>query len=80
MKTHLFLVGLKIWFAFQVLSLVQVLWQQCNIDIFFIDWERPRVYDHHIAMRNNIETPSISSGVRVIGFSKKICVNSKLSF
>lgn len=44
-------------------KLLHQLWRQCTCDVFFIDWERPRVYDpmakgnHH----QQLETPSICS-------------------
>lgn len=38
-----------------------MIWEQSHIDIFLIDWERPKVFDHH--PRNHLDTPSISSSV-----------------
>lgn len=32
-----------ITFVFQAIQLIHLLFAQCSIDIFFIDWERPRV-------------------------------------
>lgn len=39
--------------------------QQIDCDIFFIDWERPRVFEHQITLKstNNLDTPSICSSV-----------------
>lgn len=42
-----------------------MVWQQCNIDVFFIDWERPKIFDNHLTTKNNLDTPSISSGVSI---------------
>lgn len=48
--------------------MVQHFWQQVHCDIFFIDWERPRVFEHHISLRTvmgGMDTPSITSSVSV---------------
>uniref|UniRef100_A0A1B0CTN3 Putative meckelin n=1 Tax=Lutzomyia longipalpis TaxID=7200 RepID=A0A1B0CTN3_LUTLO len=39
-------------------KLAQHLWQIAHIDIFFIDWERPRIFEN----RNQLDTPSVCSG------------------
>lgn len=50
---------------FQSVKFAYVLLQQINCDIFFIDWERPRVFEHQITLKptNNLDTPSICSSV-----------------
>lgn len=50
---------------FQVVKFGHHLMQQINCDIFFIDWERPRVFEHQITLKstNNLDTPSICSSV-----------------
>lgn len=52
-------------FNFQAVKFAYVLLQQINCDIFFIDWERPRVFEHQITLKptNNLDTPSICSSV-----------------
>ncbi|GAB0088742.1 Meckelin [Sergentomyia squamirostris] len=44
--------------AFKTIKLLQHLWQIAHIDIFFIDWERPRIFEN----RNQLDTPSVCSG------------------
>lgn len=50
---------------FQIIKFCHHLGQQINCDIFFIDWERPRVFEHQITLKstNNLDTPSICSSV-----------------
>lgn len=50
----------------QVIKVTQHFWQQVHCDIFFIDWERPRVFEHQISLRTataGTDTPSITSSV-----------------
>lgn len=49
----------------QAIKVAQHFWQQVHCDIFFIDWERPRVFEHQISLRTvgGLDTPSISSSV-----------------
>lgn len=49
-------------FIFKTITIIHMIWQQSHVDIFLIDWERPKVFDHH--PRNHLDTPSISSSVR----------------
>ncbi|XP_059621814.1 meckelin [Phlebotomus argentipes] len=44
--------------ALKSVKLAQHLWQIAHIDIFFIDWERPRIFEQ----RNQLDTPSVCSG------------------
>lgn len=50
---------------FQSVKFGHHLAQQINCDLFFIDWERPRVFEHQITLKstNNLDTPSICSSV-----------------
>lgn len=54
-------------FKFKAVKFGQHISQQIDCDIFFIDWERPRVFEHQITLKstNNLDTPSICSSVRV---------------
>lgn len=56
---------LNLAFGFQSVKFAYVLAQQIHCDIFFIDWERPRVFEHQITLKptNNLDTPSICSSV-----------------
>lgn len=60
--------------------ILQQLWRQCTCDIFFIDWERPRVYDpltaaatksahhhHHLLDTTTTAPSSISSTIGGVG-------------
>lgn len=49
--------------ALKLIKVIHLIWNQTNIDIFFIDWERPKVFDNHINVKTHMDTPSISSGV-----------------
>ena len=60
-------ISLKLFPCFQSIKLIQHLWSQINCDVFFIDWERPRIFEQQITLRpltSNLDTPSISSGGR----------------
>ena len=50
-------------FIFKFLKLLRVFWLQKNIDIFFIDWERPKIFDTGIGLHRShfLDTPSIAS-------------------
>lgn len=50
---------------FQAVKFGQHIGQQIDCDIFFIDWERPKVFEHQITLKstNNLDTPSICSSV-----------------
>lgn len=52
-----------------------MMWQQCSIDIFLIDWERPKIFDNNLNGKSNLDTPSISSGVSIY----YLVLNTKLS-
>ncbi|XP_055326927.1 meckelin [Sitodiplosis mosellana] len=53
-------------FVLKIIKFCHHLGQQINCDIFFIDWERPRVFEHQITLKstNNLDTPSICSSAR----------------
>lgn len=54
-----------VFFFLQAIKFGNVLSEQIYCDIFFIDWERPRVFEHQITLKptNNLDTPSICSSV-----------------
>uniref|UniRef100_A0A336LUV8 CSON013682 protein n=1 Tax=Culicoides sonorensis TaxID=179676 RepID=A0A336LUV8_CULSO len=47
--------------VFKFVKILRHFWLQVNVDIFFIDWERPKVFES--TSRNYFDTPSIASGV-----------------
>ncbi|XP_031629112.1 meckelin [Contarinia nasturtii] len=53
-------------FILKIVKFCHHLGLQINCDIFFIDWERPRVFEHQITLKstNNLDTPSICSSAR----------------
>lgn len=53
------------FYFLQMVKFGHLLGQQINCDIFFIDWERPKVFEHQITLKstNNLDTPSICSSV-----------------
>lgn len=55
---HLLKILTGIALILKSIKLVQHLWQIAHIDIFFIDWERPRIFEN----RNQLDTPSVCSG------------------
>ncbi|XP_037038516.1 meckelin [Bradysia coprophila] len=52
--------------ALKTISIIHLIWEQSHIDIFLIDWERPKVFDHH--PRNHLDTPSISSSSKQLSY------------
>lgn len=52
-------------FVLKALKIVYTLWIQINIDIFFIDWERPRIFENTIlgTTKSHLDTPSMCSSV-----------------
>uniref|UniRef100_A0A8W7K9J5 Meckelin n=1 Tax=Anopheles albimanus TaxID=7167 RepID=A0A8W7K9J5_ANOAL len=51
-------------FAFKLLKLLRVFGHMANVDIFFIDWERPKIFDIGTVgqrMMHQLDTPSIAS-------------------
>lgn len=61
------LIELSFIFEFQLIKFCYHLNHQMNSDIFFIDWERPKVFEHQITLKstNNLDTPSICSSVSI---------------
>lgn len=55
-------------FSLKFLKIIEIVYCISNIDIFFIDWERPKLFDNHNHYgftRNTLDTPSMcSSAVR----------------
>lgn len=47
----------------KVIKLAEHLWGMANVDIFFVDWERPKLADNFVA-KNHLETPT-SMGSRM---------------
>lgn len=47
------------------IKLAHMLLRQINCEITFVDWERPRMFEHQIMLKptSNLETPSICSSV-----------------
>ncbi|KAJ6624104.1 Meckelin, partial [Pseudolycoriella hygida] len=52
--------------ALKTISVVHLIWQQSHVDIFLIDWERPKMFDHH--PKNHLDTPSISSNSKQVTY------------
>lgn len=52
-------------FVLKAFKIFYTLWNQINIDIFFIDWERPRIFDNTIlgTTKSHLDTPSMCSSV-----------------
>lgn len=48
-------------------KLGHILHRQISSDLFFVDWERPRVFEHQITLKptNNLDTPSVCSSVSI---------------
>lgn len=65
------LIELSFTFLSQLVKFCYHLGYQMNSDIFFIDWERPKVFEHQITLKstNNLDTPSICSSVIIIIYS-----------
>lgn len=52
----------------KVFKICYTLWIQINIDIFFIDWERPRIFENTIlgTTKSHLDTPSMCSSVSIL--------------
>lgn len=52
-------------FILKAIKICYTLWIQINIDIFFIDWERPRIFENTIlgTTKSHLDTPSMCSSV-----------------
>lgn len=51
----------------QLIKLMRVFFYMANVDIFFIDWERPKIFDiSTMGQRlHQLDTPSIASSTNV---------------
>lgn len=61
--THFLLIG----FCLKTVKMVDHFYTVANIDIFFVDWERPKLNDNTCLKSNHLETPS-SMGSRQTNF------------
>lgn len=52
-------------FVLKAFKICYTLWKQINVDIFFIDWERPRIFENTIlgTTKSHLDTPSMCSSV-----------------
>lgn len=61
---------ITIAFVLKLFRIIEMIYNISNIDIFFIDWERPKLFENHAQMnfgytKNTLDTPSMcSSAVR----------------